>query len=527
LDGSDSGVLGSLRRSEELNRRLLEAMPGGVVQVARDGAVLTANAEAQRILGLRLDELTRRYIADFRTETFREDGTPCPVEEYPVYQCLVTGAAQPARTIGVRQPSGAIAWAVFTAIPLHDPESGALEGAVVTFLDITERKRAEDALEASHREREALLAQRLDALGVLSGGIAHDFNNLLTVIRGRLSLGLAKGVQDAALHRSLEQALAGLSAAEDLTTRLLTFARGGDPIKETVSVARFLEEAVAFVLAGSAATGRVHAPDDLWAAEIDRSQMFHVLSNLLLNAVQAMPQGGPIEVSARNVTVSASEPGGAPVPGEYVRVDIRDRGEGIAAEDLDRVFEPYFTTKPGGSGLGLSIAHSVVRRHGGHVAIDSKRGEGTVVTLHVPATRARPAEPPVPVAPASGRGRLLVMDDDPRIRELLGEMLSTLGYDVDVIPDGDSALECYRRALEESRPYRAVLLDLTVPGAMGGREALQHLRVLDPSVCAIVSSGYSHDPILGDPESHGFAAVLPKPYDLERLGNVLRRVFVG
>jgi PAS domain S-box-containing protein len=553
---ADQDLHQELRRRELLIDRLIEAMPGGVVHVTREGAIQVANPEAQRILGLSFDELTRRFVTDFDRETIWEDGTHCAAQDYPVSRALQTGQRQGPDVIGVRQKSGELAWAVFTAIPVHDPETGQVSGAVVTFLDITLRKRAERQLRESLEEREAVMAQKLESLGVLSGGIAHDFNNLLTSIWGRVSLARSLlGAKSVAGHH-LDATEPVLKRAQRLTQQLLTFARGGAPVKESVPLAGLLREASQFSVSGSSARCEVNIQPDLWSAEVDSGQIFQAVNNILLNAVQAMPEGGLIELLAGNLVVGDAMP--LPVrPGRYVHISIRDHGVGIERELLVRIFDPYFTTKPKGTGLGLAVAYSIVRKHGGTLSATSQPGQGTVFDIYLPAaaapsavansgaaagapapgpasaagaTAAAPARPASPAQAASssrhhrGPARVLLMDDEPGVRAAAAGMLRRLGHTVTGTADGNQAVERYRKAFESRRPYDVVLMDLTVAGGTGGLEATRRILALDPQARVVVASGYSDDPVMSRYRELGFAARLAKPYDLERLEHVLGQV---
>ncbi len=498
-------------------------MPGGVVQVTPEGAIVRANAEAQRILGLSYDELTERYVADFEPGTCWEDGTPCAVADYPVSRAIVENRAQPPVTIGVRKPDGETSWAIFTAIPLPDPATGACAGVIVTFVDITERRRIEHERRHSLEERERALAQKLESLGVLSGGIAHDFNNLLQVVAGRLSLARSAVPSGHVASGHLEAADEAARRARDLTQQLLTFAKGGTPIRETVSMASMLEEMSRFALSGSNAGCETHLAPDLWAADVDPSQTFQALQNLVSNAAQAMPGGGVVTLSAENAVVTRD----AALPleaGRYVRITVTDQGVGIAPADLERVFDPYFTTKATGTGLGLAITYSVVRRHGGHVSIASALGKGTTVTLYLPAAASAAPAAATELPPAIGTGRVLVVDDDEDVRDVAIAMIEALGYEAHGVREGGQAIEAYRAAAAAGRAFDAVLVDLTIRGGMGGREAVEKLRAEFPAVRAIVSSGYSNDPVMSEFERHGFCDLVTKPYDLTRLGETLQRV---
>ena len=511
-------------RARALNQRILAAVPGGIVQVAQSGAILDANPEARRILGLRFDSVEQSYSTDFGAKTLWEDGSPCPLDEYPVTRCLATGAAQPPTTIGVQRSGGSVAWAVFTAIPLRDPATGLQDGAVVTFLDVTAHKDSEGRLRAALRERELLMRQKLESLGVLFGGIAHDFNNLLTIMLGRLAMARGQVHEPDSAERHLAAAARAGQQAQGLMQQLLSFSKSGDPVRRPTHLDAFLRDTIATALADATCSWEVETSEHLWMVEIDRSQMSQVFRNLALNAAQSMSgrmPPGRVTVSVDNarVDVRSHLPLG---PGRYVRVRVRDEGVGISEADLRHIFDAYFTTKESGSGLGLAVAHSIVVNHGGHIGAASGDGEGSEFTVHLPASDAEEESTHAVVAPVLRAGeRILVMDDEPEVRNVLGAMLEILGYGVGYAKDGAEAVAAYATAISDGRPYDAVILDLVVPSGLGGQEALAALRSRHPDVRAIISSGYSADPAMNRPTDFGFKAFLPKPFDLTCLQQIL------
>ncbi|HEX6199112.1 MAG TPA: ATP-binding protein, partial [Thermoanaerobaculia bacterium] len=377
--------------------------------------------------------------------------------------------------------------------------------------------------EVARRTEELVRAQKLEALGVLAGGIAHDFNNLLTVILGYLSLVQASPRLAEADRDHLEHAHRALGRARELSRRLLTFSQGGAPVTGPVPLGRMIRECADFTSRGSNVRCAVAVPEGLWPAEADEGQLSQVLNNLLINAIQAMPGGGAVSVSAANAELGEGEVAGLEA-GRYARVRVDDQGPGIPPDVLPRVFDPFFTTKEGGSGLGLATVHSIVRQHRGTVRVEPAPGGGTRFEVWLPASAARPRPVAVP-APAgeTGGGRVLVMDDQAAVRGVLEGMLRHLGYDVVATQDGDEAIASYAQALERREPFDLVILDLTVPGGKGGKETLRELLRLDPDVRAVASSGYADDPVLAEGGHDGFVAALPKPYTLDRLAETLRQ----
>jgi len=378
--------------------------------------------------------------------------------------------------------------------------------------EVKQRKQVEDEL---------MRAQKLEALAVLAGGIAHDFNNFLTIVQGNTDLAKIHMKPGDPVCEILQQTDTACKRAASLASQLLTFGKGGAPIVRTTSVAELLAASVDLARAGSQVRFDLAIPDDLWPADIDVGQISQVFHNVLLNARQAVPEGGVIDVRAENVVIDEAVPFIG--TGKYIRILIRDNGCGIPEEILPKIFDPYFTTKETGSGLGLATAYSIVTKHHGHIRADSTAGQGSTFCIHLPASELSPVTQPANVV-RMGTGRILVMDDEEAIRSVLGLMMQQLGYEVECASDGAEAVELFARAMVSGRSFVGVLLDLTVPGRMGGKEAAAELRSIDPSVKLIVSSGYSDAPILSEFKKYGFDDVIRKPYTLAELGDVLTRV---
>jgi PAS domain S-box-containing protein len=381
--------------------------------------------------------------------------------------------------------------------------------------DISRRKRAEEEL---------LKAQKLESLGVLAGGIAHDFNNLLTVILGNISLARVRMKTEDPLVKLLEEAEKASFHAKDLTQQLLTFARGGAPVKKIVSIERVIRDSAAFALRGSHIRCDFSFPENLWPIEIDEGQMLQVFNNILINACQAMPGGGSIRIDVEN---AAAGPGDGASPGEvrYVKISIADQGTGIPEEHIRNIFDPYFTTKQQGSGLGLAITHSIIKNHHGYIRVRSRLGYGTTFVIYLPASGKQPAgKAPAGKEYLAGSGKVLVMDDEDVVRDIMGEILKNLGYEVAFASGGAEAIAQYEEALASSRRFDLVIMDLTVPRGMGGKEAIQRLREIDPQVKAIASSGYSHDPVMAGFREYGFSAAIAKPFNVAALSKTVHEV---
>jgi signal transduction histidine kinase/ActR/RegA family two-component response regulator len=378
----------------------------------------------------------------------------------------------------------------------------------------TEQLRAE-MTRREQIEEELLRARKLESLGVLAGGIAHDFNNFLTVVEGNLELARIRLDLNEPVYGIFDQIASACHRALFLSSQLLTFAKGGAPVRRLVSVARLVTDAVALARAGAQTTIEVNIPEDLRFAEVDPDQIGQVLHNILLNARQAMPEGGIIEVRAENLAGAEAR----------VRISILDYGCGILPEVLPRIFDPYFTTKRGNTGLGLATAYAIIAKHGGNLYVQSKPGEGSTFIIDLPASHER-LSPQTPIAShlQTGTERLLVMDDEEDLRKVLSKVLTKLGYEVQTARDGAEAIALHEDAKAAGRGFDAVMLDLTVSGGMGGTEAAARLKELDPSLKLIVSSGYSDSPVMSEFRSYGFDDVVPKPWTVTQLSEAFRRV---
>lgn len=404
----------------------------------------------------------------------------------------------------------------------HDELAGRVAERTRELEEANERLRVEMG-QRRQVEQELLRARQLESLGVLAGGIAHDFNNFLTVVQGNIALAKIHLASDSRAHDVLDQAADACRQAASLANQLLTFAKGGAPVRRIVSMAGILRATVDLVSAGSNIAMELHLADDLWAAEVDPEQIRQALHNVLLNAREALCGRGCIQVRAANRVISTNS--ASQKAGSYVRISIDDDGPGIPPEILPKIFDPYFTTKTGGTGLGLATAYAIISRHEGHIGVESIPGVRTCFTIDLPAAPSGVPEEPVSREPIqTGSGRILVMDDNDALRSLLAQMLERLGYEVELAANGDDALAQFGRARAANRPFTAVLLDLTIPGGMGGVPTAARLREMDASVKLIVSSGYSDSPVMADYRRFGFDAVVPKPWSVASLGGALKRL---
>jgi PAS domain S-box-containing protein len=403
-----------------------------------------------------------------------------------------------------------------TAVPVR---FGGRDSHLVFVRNITERKRA---------EAEILRAQKMESVGVLAGGIAHDFNNMLTGISGNLSLINAAAGTGGEIPELVKEAELACLTAKGLARQLLTFASGGEPVKEVLELGALIKESVSFALRGSNAGSAVKLEGGPLHTHADKDQLLQVLQNLVINAAQAMPGGGTITVTAAAVELGEGEV--TPLEaGSYARVEVADSGAGIPPEILPHLFEPYFSTKGKGRGLGLAVCRSVIVKHGGQIGVRSEPGKGAVFTIHLPLTdevRQVPAQPQAQAA-AKGKGRVLVMDDEEVVRKTLKRMLTALGYEAELTANGEQALAAWETAMKTGRPFTAAIIDLTIAGGMGGARAITKLIELDPSAKAIVSSGYADSPVISQYREYGFSGVLPKPYKLEELAAAIAALTPG
>jgi PAS domain S-box-containing protein len=386
---------------------------------------------------------------------------------------------------------------------------GTAMGHVIVFRDVTARRKAEESLRR---------AQKLEALGLLAGGIAHDFNNLMCGLFGYVEVARAMVSSGRDPSSALTEAAGSMQRARDLTQQLLTFSRGGAPVRAPVAVGDLLHETARFALSASDVSATFDIPSDLAACDADRNQIAQVIDNIVINAKQATPRGGVIEISAREVVIDDATL--IPLrPGRYVRIAIRDHGVGIPKHDLPRVFDPFFTTKREGSGLGLATSYSIVRRHDGHIEVESEPGRGTAMFVYLPvAAGLDPVRVQAQPRPLRVTARVLVMDDEASVRQVLCGMLGEIGCTCEAVPDGEKAIEML---CGSSGAFDVAILDLTVRSGWGGKETAREMARVAPGILPIVMTGYMDDPVIAAPERYGFAGVLRKPFSSAELAHVL------
>jgi PAS domain S-box-containing protein len=500
----------ALRDSEARYRELFENAVGGVYRATPEGRFISVNPAMARLYGF---DAPAEMLA--WNESKNAGIAYAHEEEHRRFIDLIErhGKVENFESRIVDRHGNTL-WVSETSRAVRDADGRLLyyEGFVT---DITARRRL---------EQELMRSSKLEAVGILAGGIAHDFNNILTVVLGNVTLAEMDSAHDSSVHRMLHDAKRATLRARDLTQQLLTFAKGGDPVRAAVALPELLRESAEFAMHGSKSRCEFDLDPELWPANADKGQIGQVVQNLVINAVQAMPQGGVVTIRAGNCSLVAGAVGSLSM-GDYVKISVSDTGTGIAPEHLGKIFDPYFTTKQQGSGLGLATVYSIARKHQGHIEVESKLGHGTTFHLWLPAAEhaEKPAAPP-PEESGALCARILFMDDEEPIREMAQMFLTRLGSEVVGTADGAAAVEAYRAAMLTGRPFDVVVMDLTVPGGMGGREAMQELVKLDPNVRAIVSSGYSRDPVLGSYRRHGFCGILPKPYGLDQLRKAVKDV---
>jgi two-component system cell cycle sensor histidine kinase/response regulator CckA len=505
-----------LRKNDELIRNILDNVDQGFLVIDRNFRIVTANNGYCNLTGKRRDEIIGRRCY----EVSHKIPKPCYEEGEDCAVVKVFDTGQPHAAMHKHEDAkGNIMYVETRAFPLRDP-SGAVTAAIETIHNITERQLLEE---------EQLKSQKLEAIGTLAGGIAHDFNNLLQGVFGYISMAKVDLDRRGKAFADLEQAEKALNVSINLTNQLLTFSKGGKPVKKRFNLLPVIESSARFALSGSRSHYRLIHDDELWPAEADEGQIAQVIQNIVLNADEAMPDGGIVEISARNVDLRRGDKSAFSEGGRFISIVIKDAGVGIPQQYLSRIFDPYFTTKQKGSGLGLATSYSIIRNHGGAMEVKSELSRGSIFSIYLPASDAQEEETSPSFAPVESvrKGRILLMDDEEIVRIVASMMVKSLGHDITCTENGENAIEKFSEAMRSGRPFDVVILDLTVKGNMGGAQAAVELRQIDPAVKIIVSSGYSDSAAVSSYRSYGFAASLNKPYTIETLrdtlNNMLRR----
>ncbi|NOX80002.1 MAG: PAS domain-containing protein [Deltaproteobacteria bacterium] len=491
----------------------LRSIGDGVITTDLEGRVLMLNKVAEKLCGWSQQEAMGRPLIEVFRISNERTGESC---ENPVEQVLATGhAKQLANHTVLLARDGRSYCIADSAAPIRDAESKVI-GVVLVFRDVTEKKRMEEEL---------LKTEKLKSVGLLAGGIAHDFNNILAAILGNIDLAIHRLGSDRVAVPLLAEAEKASLRAKDLTQQLLTFAKGGSPVLRTVSIAGIIRDSALFILRGSNVDCKMDIPDDLWLVDIDPGQMSQVIQNMTLNARQVMPDGGTVVIACRNHRERSAR---SHRLCNWVEITIADQGPGVDPGVVDRIFDPYFSTKQGGCGLGLSICHSIITQHKGRIKVSSAPEGGAVFVIQLPAsTSVVTSEQQVKLeaqGPRQEGGRILVMDDDVLVANIAREILVTLGYEPVVVKDGREAIRAYKQAMADGEKFDAVIMDLTIPGGMGGKKAVGEVLALDPAAKVIVSSGYSNDPVMAFFQEHGFCAAIAKPFLVDELQAVIGRV---
>lgn len=514
-----------IRQNEERIKAIMEGTDEGLWEWDLSSGKIIYDENWQRILGYEPGEIS--FDFQWLMRNIHPNHRPLLVQAFKDYTEGVKKYYE--LEYKIRTKAGEWRWIWTRGISLESGWKDQPLNLTGTNRDITIYRETQEALQASVEElaveknrSEILKIQKLESLGLLAGGIAHDFNNLLAAILSNVQLvsfKLKKGLDGSKDLKAVEKAAL---KASNLTKQLLAFSKGGAPVKHTAMLSEIITETVEFTLGGSPVKCEYNLSPHLWTVEIDGGQISQVIQNLIINACQAMPEGGVIKVSAHNQEVSAGNEMMLS-PGNYVKVEIEDQGTGIPEKDLTRIFDPYFTTKKKGNGLGLSTCYYIMKNHDGYIGVRSKVGSGSTFYFYLPAAsdyRVQCRKEDLPLT--EGNGRILLMEDEPLIRNSVREFLENCGYQVSVAEDGSAAIALYKEGKENSAPFDIVIMDLTIPGGMGGKEAVKHVLSIDPQARVIVSSGYSNDPVMSDYQKYGFCNVVTKPYKMEELSEKIK-----
>jgi len=495
----------ALKKSEALYRTLFENINLGVTLIDSEHNIVMANSAQSRMF----KKKPGYFIGKKCFKEFERRDSQC--DHCPGISAMNTGLPQETESTGVMDDGSKFDVRIL-AFPVFGADNKP-EGFIEIVEDITDSKRLEKELQKS---------QKLEAIGILAGGIAHDFNNLLTAILGNISLAKLRIDRPEKVAELLTGAEKAASRASDLTTQLLTFSKGGAPILRPASAIDIIKESIGFSFRGSACQSEYTFPEDLWPVKADVGQLSQVIQNIAINAMQAMPEGGIVTIKAENKIVSKFD-NLALAEGKYIKISITDAGVGISEKILPKIFDPYFTTKQSGSGLGLATCYSIIEQHNGLITAYSERGMGASFNVYIPASpktieqKSRDASKPL-----VAEGKILIMDDEEYVRTTLAKILEHFGFEVDHAKDGQEAIDAYQKSLIGGKPYVAVILDLTIPGGMGGKETIKALKEIDPEIKAIVSSGYANDPIMATHSQYGFKGVVVKPYHVDDLQSALQ-----
>ena len=503
-----------LREREIWFSTTLKSVGEAVISADKEGHITFMNPVAEQLTGWTLEYANGKFLDEVLTImcSVTKKRLSSPISSV-ISRNVVVNYTNPKILISKKGQEIHIddTWA-----PIQKNPKGEVQGIVLVFRDITERKRMEEDVQKN---------QKIESIGLLAGGIAHDFNNRLSVILGNAQLAKLNYEKGKNVSKYLENIEKSTDLATTLTQQLLTFSKGGEPVKKISDIKELIKETANLSLSGANERCIFNIAYNLHPVNVDKGQISQVINNIVLNADQAMPEGGDIFINAENIYINNDSVLRSLIPGNYIKIEIIDQGIGIPADKLYKIFDPYFTTKQKGSGLGLSVAYSIIRKHGGVITVESEQGKGSTFTIYLPAVEEKVVEMEKEKEKAfKGAGKILVMDDEELVLQMVGDILKGVGYEIELAIDGATAVEHYKGALSKGNPFDVVLLDLTVPGGMGGKETVQKLIEIDPKVKAIVSSGYSNDPIMANYKEYGIAGVIAKPYRIMELCKTLKEV---
>ncbi len=494
----------------------LRSIGDGVITSDTEGHIVLLNRVAEQLTGWTQNEAVGRPVEEVFQIINERTGKPCenPVRKVLKLGCII-GLANHTALIARDGTKRSIA---DSGAPIRDRNSTII-GTVLVFRDVTD----ELAM-----ERELLKTRKLESVGILAGGIAHDFNNILMALTGNISLAMRYIKPENRASSLLARAEKAAGRAANLTRQLLTFSKGGDPIKEISSLQSIIRESADFVILGSNAACTYHLAADLWPVSIDQGQIGQVIQNLVINARQAMPEGGTIDISAENIRDITRETHLSIPSGSYVKICVTDCGTGITEQHLEKIFDPYYTTKEHGTGLGLAVCYSIINKHNGIINAASTPGKGTSFTIYLPASPGAEVEQQAQESIAvRGHGTILIMDDDKMVREITLKMLTYLGYKGVGTENGEEAVAAYKQIMTDNGPVQAAILDLTISGGLGGRKTAEQILAMDPPARLLVASGYSNDPVMADHAKYGFKAMLSKPFSIKELAAALSAVIAA
>ena len=498
--------LTNLKKSEEFVKDILHSVDEGFIVVDRNLQILSANPAFLRMAGRTDSEV----VGNKCHEVSHKNAKPCfeSGEDCPVQKTFATGKSYTATHIH-KHDDGSSLVSEIKSHPMQDI-SGEVVSVIETIVDITEKMKLEEELSKT---------QKLESIGLLAGGIAHDFNNLLTGIQGYISL--IKMKSEINVQSYVEEAEKAVELAKSLTQQLLTLSKGGEPIKKAIHILPTVKDAVGLGLSETKIRFDIAFDENLPVIEADAGQIKQVVQNMVINASEAMPQGGNVSVNVKSVRMKEDRP--ALKHGTYIAIIIKDTGIGIAKDHLSSIFDPYFTTKQKGSGLGLATSFAIVKKHGGTINVDSEVGKGSTFTVLLPVSDKSVLNSELKEKIITGQGKILLLEDEPLVTAVCRDMLTALGYEVEFTATGEETVKKYVKAIQSAKPYDLVILDLTIRGGMGGQETMQKLLKINPNVKAVVSSGYTEDAIMAHYEDYGFKAALTKPFKIEEMSRVLRK----